>query len=571
MFEYIDNINRVSMESQMNVCDSIINLIDKYEAINEYDEESPVGEIVMESMSVFMEYVSKDKDEITKWMAKNGHFYEGDNPNKKKRTLRMYNFLKQHKFDPKDSTYESDIETKDGKKKRIKLIIDYGSEDLKDSMDMFNVNKTRDTRKLVSPFEHSWQKEVNSGVNASSRMNPDNLQITMGSKEMKGKQSNAQFTLKHEEGHAASALKNGKKGYKDEDVPEIREKLDAYKKEHGVKALNSHDDSVEEIKADEYGAKHARVRTKNAGSVRKFKDHDIDRIFLKETKMLGRVIDDYRDSLKSFKNRKKALVKLNKITDITDTKHMKNILFMFNIDNGGRGEDDSKIKEITDNYIPKLLNGYFVIEDVEYLISLNEKGLKRDEQDLSEYEKALEEKLKKDPRKTTDPRLLKLYKSHPDMLERDIEYFEKRLGTSKELIDLTKRSITRRTQEIAKDKKDIEDYKRLSNDPEMKKRLNMIDHMYKKKEMTEDDKEAINALWKEIKGTGYIEKWIKELDVSIKKCEEDLKDFSAIVHTEAGSRKYSPDTSSTFRNMMAKEAIREYFEDLFGDDEYYTD
>ena len=136
MFEYIDNINKVSMESQMNVCDSIINLIDKYEAINEYDEESPAGEIVMESMSVFMEYVSKDKDEITKWMAKNGHFYEGDNPNKKKRTLRMYNFLKQHKFDPKDSTYESDIETKDGKKKRIKLRIDYGSEDLKDSMDM---------------------------------------------------------------------------------------------------------------------------------------------------------------------------------------------------------------------------------------------------------------------------------------------------------------------------------------------------------------------------------------------------------------------------------------------------
>jgi hypothetical protein len=571
MFEYIDNINRVSMESQMDVCDSIINLIDKYEAINEYNEESSIGEIVMESMLVFMEYVSKDKDEITKWMAKNGHFYEGKDANKKKRTLRMYNFLKQHKFDPKDSTYESDIETKDGKKKRIKLRIDYGSEDLKDSMDMFNAKKTRDTRKLVSPFEHSWQKEVNSGVNASSRMDPDNPQITMGSKEMKGKQSNAQFTLKHEEGHAASALKNGKKGYKDEDAPEIREKLDAYKKEHGEKALNSHDDSVEEIKADEYGAKHARVRTKNAGSVRKFKDHDIDRIFLKETKMLGYVIDDYRDSLKSLKNRKKALVKLNKITDITDAKHMKNILFMFNIDNGGRGEDGSKIKEITDNYIPKLLNGYFVIEDVEYLISQDEKRLKSDKQDLSEYEKALEEKLKDDPRKTTDPRLLKLYKSYPDRLERDIKRFEKSLGNLKDLVDLTKRSITRHTQDIAKYKKEIEDYKRLSNDPEMKKRLNMIDHMYKKKEMTEDDKEAINALWKEIKGTGYIEKWIKELDASIKKCEEDLKDLSDVVHTETGSRKYSPDTSSAFRNMMAKEVIREYFEDLFGDDEYYTD
>ena len=50
MFEYITDINRVSMESQMDVCDSMINIIDKYEAINEYDEESPVGEIVMESM-----------------------------------------------------------------------------------------------------------------------------------------------------------------------------------------------------------------------------------------------------------------------------------------------------------------------------------------------------------------------------------------------------------------------------------------------------------------------------------------------------------------------------------------
>lgn len=571
MLEYIADIDRAVMESQMNVCDSIINLIDKYEAINEYDEESPVGEIVMESMSVFMEYVSKDKDEITKWMAKNGHFYEGKNPNKKKGTLRMYNFLKQHKFDPKDSTYESDIETKDGKKKRIKLKIDYGSDDLRDSMGMFNTNKTRDTRKVVSPFEHGWQKEVNSGVNASSQMNPDNLQITMGSKEMKGKQSNAQFTLKHEEGHAASALKNGKKGYKDEDAPEIREKLDAYKKEHGAKALNSHDDSVEEIKADEYGAKHARVRTKKAGSVRKFKDHDIDRVFLKETKTLGRVIDSCRESLKSFKNRKKALVKLNKITDITNTKHMKNILFMFNIDHGGRGEDDSKIKEITGNYIPKLLNGYFVIEDTEYLISLCEKTLKEAKQELPEYEKALEEKLKNDPRKTTDPRLLKLYKSYPDRLEKDVERFEKRLATSKELIRVTKDAITRHTQDIAKYKKEIEDYKRLSNDPEMKQRLNMIDHMYKKKEMTEDDKEAINALWKEIKGTGYIEKWIKELDASIKKCEGDLKDLSAIVHTETGSRKYSPDTSSAFRNMMAKEVIREYFEDLFGDAEYYTE
>ena len=566
MTDLIYNIERVVQESQLNVCDAIIDLIDKYEAINEYDEESTVGEIVMESMSLFMEYVSKDKDEITKWMAKNGHFYEGKNPNKKKRTLRMYNFLKQHKFDPKDSTYESDIETKDGKKKRIKLKIDYGSDDLRDSMDMFNVNKTRDTRKVVSPFEHGWQKEVNSGVNASSRMNPDHLQITMGSKEMKGKQSNAQFTLKHEEGHAASALKNGKKGYRDEDAPEIREKLDAYKDEHGKDALDSHDDSVEEIKADEYGAKHARVRTKKAGSVRKFKDYDIDRIFLKETKTLGYLEDSTRASLKSVKNRKKALEKLNKITDITDVKRMKNILFMFDIDHDGRGEDDSKIKEITGNYIPKLLNGYFVIEDTEYCISLAEKSLKRAERELPVYEKELEEFYKKDPRKTTDPRELKLYKSDPDRLEREIKRFEKRLATKKDLVSLTKDTITRNTQSIAEDKKEIEDYKRLSNDPEMKKRLSMIDHMYKKKEMTEDDKKAINALWKEIKGTGYIEKWIKELDASIKKYEEELKEFADIVHnTATGSRIYKPDTSSAFRNIMAKEVIREYFEDYTSD------
>ena len=36
MLEYIADIDRVVMESQMNVCDSIINLIDKYETISEY-------------------------------------------------------------------------------------------------------------------------------------------------------------------------------------------------------------------------------------------------------------------------------------------------------------------------------------------------------------------------------------------------------------------------------------------------------------------------------------------------------------------------------------------------------
>lgn len=36
MLEYIADIDRAVMESQMNVCDSIINLIDKYETISEY-------------------------------------------------------------------------------------------------------------------------------------------------------------------------------------------------------------------------------------------------------------------------------------------------------------------------------------------------------------------------------------------------------------------------------------------------------------------------------------------------------------------------------------------------------
>lgn len=327
MFEYISDINRVSMESQMDVCDSIINLIDKYETINEYDEESPAGEIVMESMSVFMEYVSKDKDEITKWMAENGYFYEGNNANKKKRTLRMYNFLKQHKFDPKDSTYESDIKTKDGKKKRIKLHVDGKGYLSDEEYKRYRALSEKIDNKTASEAEKAeWAKlkediefvaTVQAGQNAFQSSKDDS--ISMGHKTMKDKQYHSQTTLKHEEGHADSLHRgNGDRANAnlDENHP-----ANVALREHKAagKYVNTHDDSTEELMADAYSAEHSQIRTKNAGKknarkARPITSSEVQRSLINLTALFGnykaaceRMVKRAKRDVEKFTKAKEAL------------------------------------------------------------------------------------------------------------------------------------------------------------------------------------------------------------------------------------------------------------------------
>ena len=123
--ESIDFVKSITMESSLSVMDTMIDLIDKNDLITEYAENDIMNDIIMESMMIFMESKDRERDktprnEISKWMEKKGYWYTGDNPKKKKECMRMYHFRQQHKFDPKDETYESDKKLKNGSNKRSK-------------------------------------------------------------------------------------------------------------------------------------------------------------------------------------------------------------------------------------------------------------------------------------------------------------------------------------------------------------------------------------------------------------------------------------------------------------------
>lgn len=558
VLDSIINIDTAIQEADTCVVEALINLIDKNEMIQEWSDNEDFSELFMESMMWFTEAASKDKDEITKWMAKKGYWYDGDNPKKKKECNRMYQFLKQHNFRPSDETYLSDIDDGNGGKRRIKLRIDYTSNDVKDSTkkiakDHYTI---RQQGKLVSPSERIWQTEVNSGRNGSALMDPDNPVITIGSKKMKGKQAKSQTTLKHEEGHVASAIKSNGRGYTDADDPKLREEMNAYKAEHGESSLNSHDDSIEEIKADEYAAKHAKFRTKKAGSSRKMNEHDIDMSRSKyEKTCFAEFLSMIKQDLKILKNKKRFLSKLNSMNDVSNRKQMKNILFTFDIDGIGVGEDSSKIKEITKGFIPHVLNGEDIIKYNTKFIEGYERSIQEAWADYKEWKSKLKElEAEKDK-----------YFSGKSGLYTPA-FYEKRHTQYTEMMDLYLKTIKKAKKDIEESRKEIEDFKRLSNDPDMIKRLNLIDHKYTKKDMTDDDKETINKLWKEIKDTGYIDEWIKKIDEEIKRNEESVEEFKEIIKI-AGDYGMQEDLSSSFRNKKMKEAIKEYFEELTND--YY--
>lgn len=316
MHEYIDKINEVIMESQIKTCDSIIDLIDKLETIMEHDTDSATCDVVTESMSLFMEYVSKDKDEITKWMAKNGHWYEGDNPKKKKECMRMYHFLQQHDFHPSDGTYRSDIDDGKGGKKRIKLNIDKDPRlnlDKDDAKFLKSIKSKKDDELSESDKQRrgelsekmSLDNVVLQGKNAY--YDPYSKSINMGSKELKGKQVGSQNTLKHEEGHADSDLRRTGPFNLPANMrlPNDHPANIALRKHKASgKYVNSHDDSTEELMADLYAAMNGSIRTKNWGknkTTRKFTKNDIRRSFnklLKDTSEVLKIQEYYQRLIK---------------------------------------------------------------------------------------------------------------------------------------------------------------------------------------------------------------------------------------------------------------------------------
>ena len=269
MFEYI---NEVVQEATMTTCDAILNYIDKCETYNECETTKDFDEYVQESMMCFMEAVSKDKDEITKWMVKKGYWYDGDNPKKKKECNRMYQFLKQHDFRPSDETYKTNIDDGKNGKKRIKLTIDPNTLTKEDKEILKKGREEGEaTLRLSDKMKHhiamthqARENSIKTGNNASFSQKSE--QIEMGSKTLKSKQYRSQQRLKHEEGHADSWFKGNDGKHKNKDLPSDHPVNIALKehKESG-KFVNSHDDSTEELMADLYSAMNSQIRTKNWG------------------------------------------------------------------------------------------------------------------------------------------------------------------------------------------------------------------------------------------------------------------------------------------------------------------
>ena len=300
----IDDIVNASMESSINVCDAIIGMIDKNEVIREYDETSCVNDIIMESMMMIMEAsadVKKTKD-IKKWMESKGYLYKGDNPKKKKESNRLLHFLQMNDFDPKTSTYLSDIKDKNGNKVRLPLHFDgeggmvkltpaeekrkkelidtYGSLtdwdiDLSDKMNRTVIGKTMAASSLQQ------------GVQSFFAPNRGKSEIYLSPQLTKRKQQLSQGILKHEEGHASDYMtKQGKTSSSPEEIKKIKKDTGKEMAEYRKSGIyvNEHDKDAKERYADAYAAKHSVKRTKNGK--RSFNERDLE----KHHKMLADMV-----------------------------------------------------------------------------------------------------------------------------------------------------------------------------------------------------------------------------------------------------------------------------------------
>ena len=69
VLDSIINIDTTIQEADSCVLESLTNLIEKNEQIQEWSDNEDFSELFIESMMWFTEAASKDKDEITKWMV----------------------------------------------------------------------------------------------------------------------------------------------------------------------------------------------------------------------------------------------------------------------------------------------------------------------------------------------------------------------------------------------------------------------------------------------------------------------------------------------------------------------
>ena len=336
---YIENINDINIQIKSNVCSTIIDIIDKNELIKEYQDDNVFDNIILESMMIFMESKNRERDktprnEISKWMAEQGFWYTGDNPNKKKKSMRMYHFLQQHKFDPKDNTYESDIKNSDGSKRRIRLNI-IGPQSEKISKDKKEYDRYMEILKsgkayindAVTPMEENEKSTYNylqsliKDINAvkegrNAYFDPKSEDITIGAKELQGKQIHSQHSLKHEEGHSDSYTNKhdnsfgfiyGYKGYTGKDAPEAAEAI--IKHRASGKYANDHDSDPEELMADLYSAMNISIRTKDWGknkTTRKITKRELISVYNKMTEHVN-VEKAIEDEIKRQETRVKNL------------------------------------------------------------------------------------------------------------------------------------------------------------------------------------------------------------------------------------------------------------------------
>lgn len=334
--ELIKSIRDVSMESSINVCDAIVGMINKNELVQKYDNECVFGDVIMESMMIFMESKNRERDrtpknEISKWMEKNDLWYTGNNPNKKKLSNRIYHFLQQHDFNPADGTYRTDIKLKDGTYKRIKLNIEingripltqreknifdrwkkyYITEDDWQGclqIDWYKIRKADPSEEEIDLMDKLlYISNMTGDKNAFYESEADELYISISA--LKGKQATSQFMLKHEEGHAYDMKDNGKSKQDLEEISKTKQDSDKHRNDAVEKGMrnNSHDDDPKENYADSYAVKHAKIRTKN-NSTRNISDNDLLKAFqsidrsLREKGLsisIDRVIRDIVDSVK---------------------------------------------------------------------------------------------------------------------------------------------------------------------------------------------------------------------------------------------------------------------------------
>lgn len=393
---FIENIKTIETESAIAVCESIIGMIDKHELVQEYSENEEYSDVTMESMLWFMESKNRERDktprnEISQWMEKKGYWYTGDNPKKKKECMRMYHFLQQHKFDPSDETYESDIDNGKGGKKRLKLSV-----------------------KIDEPHG-AIENEINMGYNALSQASSHT--ITIPHQMMKGKQLKPQTVLKHEEGHIYSYDTTGVGHDVANDRPDIRKDIDDYKLT-GV-SVNKHDDSVEEILADVYGIKHTKLRTKGAGKnngqqYRTLKDSEIERFFKILSKNINRNADYYKKMSNSHKGRIKDLEYLERLKSINNEK---DLIKLFSI-------LCSPLYKSINKELYKQFHDNVAIPLVKIFVN-NEKEIK----DCENQVKKLTEKLNEDVNKEREKfeKLLKALQSKADKSDVTVQMLKKNM------------------------------------------------------------------------------------------------------------------------------------------------